>query len=107
MKNNLEIRAANEKSWREHLQRIQEHQGTLTSYCQNHGLSLASLIYWRKKLGREASSFESRTKNKEKLSPFIPVQVLPPESRVSEWKLPAPKWLAELIVHLSNSKNSV
>jgi hypothetical protein len=92
--------AENESRWREHVERIESHRGTLTSYCRAHGLSLEGLKYWRNKVEAEACSVEKRTLP----SAFIPVQVLssgevtPSDDR----RLPDPKWLAEVLMHLSS-----
>ena len=88
-------RTENQKKWREHVAKAQEHGDGFASYCRVNGISNSTLVYWRKKLGPKPAS-ELRQG-----SPFIPVQVLNVESMPRGSTLPDAKWVAEVILHLS------
>ena len=89
------------EQWQEHLKRIKDHKGTLSSYCIANDLTLRELAYWRKKLQGE-TSIKRVTKNKiSKKATFIPVQVSPAAFPLQS-KMPDPKWVAEFVFHLSN-----
>jgi hypothetical protein len=100
MKIKSETQITNENRWAEHLRKLEEHKGTLTSYCQANGISLANIRYWRTKIETKSPPERLPQAKRKKVFPFIPVQVMPPEVRVQEQRLPDPKWLAELIVQL-------
>jgi hypothetical protein len=97
MKNKSGPRLRNEEIWRQHVAALARHPGSVLSYCETHGISRFALKYWRRKLEGQSVGGARRVTN----SPaFIPVVMSPREKR-SEGSLPDPKWLAELIHHLS------
>jgi hypothetical protein len=86
------INEQKEKFWREQVTLAERREGSLESFCRERGLSPNTLGYWRRKLGTGEMKQVA-------LPPFIPVTVDVAASRA----LPDPKWLAELIVHLSEA----
>jgi hypothetical protein len=97
MRNKTGTRLRNEEIWRQHVAALARHPGSVSSYCETHGLSRFALKYWRRKLEGHSEAIARRATS----SPaFIPVVVSPREKR-SEGQLPDPKWLAELLHHLS------
>ena len=98
MKNKSSARLKNEEIWRQHVAALSRHPGSVSSYCETHGISRFALKYWRRKLEGQAEGIARRVTS----SPsFIPVVISPQEVR-PERQLPDPKWLAELIHHLSS-----
>jgi len=88
-------RSENARQWEEHVRRYREHKGPLTAYCREAGLSMGAMEYWVKKL-----SVQNESKNIPRRA-FVPVEVMRSENQ-NQGCMPDPKWLAELIMHLSN-----
>jgi hypothetical protein len=109
MKSVAGSQAARMEIWKRHLTDIEAHVtqgGTRTSYCKTNGISLANIRYWRKKLGLGSRSKEkpNRTNPAVARSAFIPVQVVRDEdNQANQYRLPDPKWLAELVLQLMQS----
>jgi transposase-like protein len=97
-------RQENENIWRDRIKRIAKRPGTMTEFCQQEGVSKASVIYWRRRFRRSRSSAivvkpESR---EQKASPFARVEILDRDQSPRRGQLPDAKWLAELINHLQS-----
>lgn len=90
----------NRKKWEEHVRNAAEHRGSLASYCRVNGVNDGALRYWRKKLESKSLAIGKV----QKPTPFIPVHVLQAEPVSGMVGLPDPKWVAELILHLSSAK---
>ncbi len=81
--------------WLGHVAGVEKYSGSHEAYCRAEGVSAPALRYWRKKLGRV-----NRSKGLAPVTPsFIPVEVM--SERRTRGDLPDPRWLAELIYHLS------
>jgi transposase-like protein len=79
------------REWAErkkHVEEARRYSGGLAAYCQQAGITVNALSYWRKKL---------RNQSAVPASAFVPVQVLAAESPVRSPELPDAKWLADLI----------
>ena len=94
-------RTQNAKIWAERVARAKAHSGPVELFCRDEGISSASLGYWRRKLRKEVRPMP--TTGKPVSSAFVPVKVLNPESTTSNLPLPDPRWVAEVILHLSRS----
>ena len=68
-------RAENEKLWQERMARLRCHRGTVSTFCRAEGVRPA----------------------------FIPVEVVAERPLQSEGRLPNPRWVAELVLHLCGS----
>jgi len=92
-----------EEKWRRHLERANARTGSLEKFCQDEGLSLATLNYWRKKLKENSGTSMPTviTRAGPKASQFIPVQLSEPTQHSRRAQLPDPAWLAELILNLT------
>ncbi len=90
--------------WRGHVVAVQQEGVAVTVYAKRHGLSLASLYYWRQKLSKAAGVAASAP-----IGRFVAVRiadaaptsgactlVLPSGLRLEMSALPAPAWLAAL-----------
>ena len=90
--------------WTKHVAAIGQEGIAVTVYAKRHGLSLASLYYWRQKLmavkGKVAPSVKGKfvaVRIAEAVSPCGPCTlVLPSGLRLEMQALPAPAWLAAL-----------
>lgn len=88
------------KFWQEHVQRSRVHPGSVASYCREAGILAGSLRYWRKKL-----AVNTRARGDRK-SAFVAVEVSPSPPaapRSVSRPLPDPKWVAQVILHLSKA----
>ena len=79
--------------WRGHVAEVEKYSGTHEAYCRGEGISSPALKYWRKKIGKE-----NRTGSLAQVQRFIPVEIT--QERLIKG-FPDPRWLAELIIHLS------
>ncbi len=90
--------------WQGHVATVRQEGVAVTVYAKRHGLSLASLYYWRQKLSKAASVAAPAP-----ISRFVSVRiadaastsgactvVLPSGLRLEMSALPAPAWLAAL-----------
>jgi transposase len=90
--------------WEAHVAAVQREGVAVTAYAERHGLSLASLYYWRRKLQAATALVPPKP-----LGKFLAVRiagatpmpgactlVLPSGLRLEMATLPAPAWLAAL-----------
>lgn len=90
--------------WAEHVAAAKRESGSARAYAQRHGISLASLYYWQRKLKAGPAAGAS-----EQASKFVTLHVadaaprssgctlvLPSGMRLEMPALPAPEWLAAL-----------
>lgn len=102
-KNRLE----NEQRGREHVARLKGFRGTVSAYCRDQGVSRSTMNYWLKKVRTEKSSAAPRLPalGDPGRAVFVPIEVVadPVELRTPSLRtgLPDPRWLAELVLHLS------
>lgn len=92
-----QVRVENERLWRTRVAQASRHEGGIGAYCRLHGISREALRYWEKRIGgKSRRSPGSRALRLAR--PFVEVEVEPMIVRPS---LPDPRWVAELIIHLS------
>jgi len=89
----------NQEKWLNHARLAQNHPKGFRSYCRENQISINALSYWRNKLR------DSLNKDVPQRAPFIPVQVITSERKCRGNQLPDPKWVAELILRLSEGVN--
>jgi hypothetical protein len=104
-------REQNKQVWRELVARSANAELTLREFCDREGIPLASLKYWKHRFKGEGvvptqTVPVALPKSLSKKSGFIPVRIMPeqrphPLSDFLPPTLPDPKWVAELIWHLS------
>ena len=96
--------------WEEHLAALRASGLTSVAYARDHGLSVHSLGWWRRKLTGPSSTRTATTPIKSKASTFVALKVAEPtmvramnvtlaigsEVRVQMSELPPTAWLAEL-----------
>ena len=96
----------NESIWRGHVEEARKHPKSISAYCRDRGISRSGFNYWQKRLGAQSLQRKrtpAEVAVKRRPSAFIPVELLPfvPVSK-SGPQLPDPKWVAELILHLTS-----
>jgi hypothetical protein len=90
-----ESRIENQRRWEEHVRVAQDHPEGYADYCRKNQISVATLNYWRNKMRvRKVSDTVQRPA-------FIPIQVISEGNQSAVRGLPDPKWVAELILHLT------
>jgi hypothetical protein len=90
-----------EAKWRRHLERANARSGSLEKFCQDEGLSLATLNYWRKRLKDDSGTSMPAIIPRSKAPQFIPVELTESTQGSNRAQLPDPAWLAELILNLT------
>ena len=78
--------------WRRHIAEASQFPAGIGKYCEAHGLRVSAFFYWKKKLRKGHTRLPVA-------AAFAPVEVTDLRRR----ELPDPRWLAELICHLSGS----
>ena len=78
--------------WRGHVAAVEKYFGSHEAYCRAEGISSSALKYWRRKVGKCRSGALAP------MARFVPVEVTRERQPAG---LPDPRWLAELIFHLS------
>ena len=88
------------RKWAERIQTAEMHPGGYAGYCREYGIPEHQLYYQRKKAraNRSQSLGQAVGVRKASVPAFVPVVLDPPSS-----SLPNAKWVAELIVHLSQA----
>ena len=86
-------RGSKERYWRNHISMAERFGGSLASYCRAQEISLNTFNYWRKKFAAGS------VKKAVVASPFAGVLV---ERIPVNRGLPDPRWVADLILHLSD-----
>ncbi len=90
-------RKDNERQWKEHLERIRNFGGSQAAYCRKAGISKGALRYWKRKTDKGIMPARMLPRHA-----FARVEVLRPDSfGMRHRDMPDPKWLAELILHLT------
>ena len=88
--------------WKKHIAAIRQEGVAVTVYAKRHGLSLASLYYWRQKLvavdGKAAAPAKFVAVRIAEAAPpsGLCTLILPSGLRLEMAVLPAPAWLAAL-----------
>ena len=90
--------------WTKHVAAIRQEGVAVTVYAKRHGLSLASLYYWRQKLlvvdGKEASTAHGKFVAVRIAEASLPsgacTLILPSGLRLEMSALPTPAWLVAL-----------
>jgi transposase-like protein len=92
--------------WKSHVDAVRQESVAVTVYAKRHGLSLASLYYWRQKLkvAHEHAAPAPKAAGKfvaMRIADAAPIScactlVLPSGLRLEMSALPAPAWLAAL-----------
>ena len=77
--------------WVTKVREAQSFSGSVKAFCEQQGISLATFGYWKAKL-----KSQPLTRMSVQPSPFVRVEIERPKST-----LPDPKWVAEILVHLS------
>ena len=90
-----------EDYWRAQLKAIKEYPGTLTDYCQTHGITMSAYHYWLRKLKPKPS--ESALLPRQ--SSFVPVEIIGEYPKHTTSSLPDPRWVAEIILNLSRDRS--
>lgn len=93
-----QVRVENERLWRTRVAQASHYEGGKGAYCRLHGISRGALRYWEKKIGAQSSGRSSRAQALPLVRPFVEVEV---GSVMARPALPDPRWVAELIIHLS------
>ena len=96
MKVITESRMERQRQWKRRLEEARVYPGGLAEYCQKAGVTLSALNYWRNKFRIRPAPSQSVQR-----AAFVPVQIFAAENRACGPKLPDPKWLADLIRHLT------
>ena len=81
------VRTEKMEKWQNHMDAAAVFPGTFQYYCQDHGLSISTFQYWRKKL--------SNTKERAAAPAFVPIKLWAPKA-----PLPEAQWVAEVLAHL-------
>lgn len=94
-----------EKKWQERVRLAEEHVGGISAYCKQAGVSSSALYMWRKKLSlnkRVDAKVENQSAKGSALRPaFVPIQIMAAQIPTESLrKLPDPKWVASVILHL-------
>lgn len=106
---NKKNRTVNARQWRERIERAKTRSGSLESYCREEGVTLPALNYWRRKL-RSSYPVKTEPKAPAKVPAFVSVEVIGEEASVEKYArangrvLPDPRWVAEIILHLSGTR---
>jgi len=89
------VQLEREISWASEVEQFESYSGSLAAFCRSRGVSPGRFRYWVGKLGkRKKGSGVS-------VSPFSAIKV---EAKIAGTLLPDPRWLAELILHLSSGR---
>ncbi len=88
-----------EKLWGARIAQASEYTGSDREFCQTEGLSINSFQYWKRKLARKDEDQVGVPQ------PFIRVKVDDPAGvpQQNDIRLPDPRWVAEVILHLHRS----
>lgn len=90
-----------EQIWRAHMTKAAAFDGSNRSYCKSAGISLNTFQYWRSKFAfsKDASLVKPAAR-----PAFAKVEIVSAAPKpVRSSGLPDPKWMAELILHLSGN----
>jgi hypothetical protein len=94
------------RQWQERLERAESRSGSLESFCREEGVSLPVFNYWRRRIGHLPRR-GLVNKTQAKVPAFVPVEVTHEGAtaerfaRADDRALPDPRWVAEIILHLS------
>ena len=82
--------------WEGHVAVAKRETISASEYARRHGISVAALYYWQRKLkSASASPFvELRVLDKQVMPPCLCTLVLPSDLRLKLTVLPEPSWLA-------------
>ena len=90
-----------EKIWRAHMAKAAAFDGSNRSYCKSASISLNTFQYWRSKFAFSKEVGQAKSAARSAFARAEIVNAMPEPFRLS--RLPDPKWMAELILHLSGS----